>query len=96
MVGFDASSGDTLGVQNDVCDSYTVSYDLDNGILTTTDPVFPDKSCDGMYADEDNTERSELLGRALLDTQTMIEVSDDDVLTVTTGQNETLTFKRPV
>ena len=92
-IGFDASSDGILEVQHDLCDSYTTSYRLDNGILTTTDPEFPDVSCDGMYGDDNNAERSELLRRALLSTQTMVVVSDD-MLIATTGQNEVLTFER--
>jgi len=92
-VGIEIRPDGTLGVQHDLCGSYETSYELDNEILTTTDPVFPESSCDGLY---ENTERSELVKRVFLDSQTMVEVSEDHVLTVTTGQNETVMFDRVV
>ena len=93
-VGIEIRPDGTLGVQHDLCASYEAAYSLDNAILATTDPVFPDVSCDGFYDDVDGAERSELLRRAFLDSQTMVAVSADDVLTVTTGRNETLMFER--
>ena len=87
------SSGGTLGVQHGLCESYQISFQLDNGILTTSDPVFPEGSCDGFYADVDNTERSELLRRTFLTAQTMITLADN-ALVVSTVQNESLRFER--
>ena len=97
-VGIDVRPDATLGVQHDLCASYEVSYLVDDGILTTADAVFPDVACDGEYADPDASERSALLERALLNTQTMVAVAGDDsgtdTLTVTTGNNEVLAFER--
>lgn len=73
---------------------WRASYRLDNSVLTTTGALAPAIACDGgPYDDVDNAERSELVERALFNTQTMVAVSDD-VLIVTTGGNETLAFER--
>ena len=97
-VGIDVRSDATLEVQHDLCGSYEVTYLVDDGILTTTDAVFPDVACAGEYADPDASGRGALLERALLNTQTMVAVSEDgsgaDTLTVTTGNNEVLAFGR--
>lgn len=45
-----------------LCDGYPNSCQLDNDVLSTSNPVFPELLCDGSFADEDHTERSELLG----------------------------------
>ena len=89
-------SSDTLRVTYSACDSVDATYRLDNGVLTTTDSMPPpgNVGCAGQYDDVDDPERSGLMRRALLDTQTMVAMSDDDVLTVTTGNNEVLVFDR--
>jgi len=92
-VGIAVPSIDTLGVSHGLCESYQITYRLDNDVLTTSNPVFPSNNCAAFYADVDNTERSELMARAFLNTQTLVVLSND-VLTVTTVQNETLEFSR--
>ena len=94
-VGASFSPDGLLAVQHDVCKDYEISYRLDNAVLTTMDLVEDlGDECDAEYADPDSNERSNLLGLALLNTQTMVAVSDDDVLSVTTGTNEVLVFER--
>jgi hypothetical protein len=94
-IGIAVSSNGTFGVQHGLCESYQISYRLNNDVLTTSDPVFPEIVCAGFHADTDNAERSELLRRTFLNTQTIIAVSIN-LLTVTTVQNETLIFERSV
>lgn len=88
------SSNDTIEVQYDACDSYQISYQLDNDVLTTSNPVDPEGgSCAAIYDDDDNSERSELMRLAFLNTQTLIAISMNS-FTVTTVQNEILIFDR--
>ena len=92
-IGISASSIETISVQHGLCENYQISYRLDNDVLTTLDPVFPDAGCAALYDDADNDERSELLARTFLNSQTLIAVSAN-LLTVTTITNEKLSFER--
>jgi len=92
-IGILVSSNAILGVQHALCGSYQITYQLDNGVLTTFDPVSPEFGCDAFFADPDNAERSDLLRRTFLNSQTMITLSDNS-LVVSTVQNELLLFER--
>jgi len=93
-IGLFVSSIESLTVSSGLCDSYQSSYQLDNDVLSTRDPIFPDVTCAGFYADEDNTERTELISITFLNSQTLINITNDG-LVVTTTNNETLNFMRP-
>ena len=91
-------ANEVLDVTADYCESFQVPYTVNDGVLTTTESITPEglPMCDAIDGDDDSLERSALMYRALLNTQTMVAVSDDDVLTVTTGTNEVLLFDRVV
>ena len=92
-IGISVSSIGTMAVTHGLCESYQISYRLESDVLNTLDPVFPDGSCTAFYDDADNDERSELVAGTFLISQTLIAVSDN-LLTVTTIQNEILNFER--
>ena len=89
-------ANEVLDVTADYCESFQVPYTVNDGVLTTTESITPEglPMCDAIDSDDDSLERSALMYRALLNTQTMVAVSDDDVLTVRTGTNEVLVFER--
>ena len=84
-----------LRVTTDACDGFEVPYTVSNSILTTAESIAPEQeaTCGATDDDAGVLDRGALLTRALLDTQTMVAVSDD-VLTVATGSNEVLVFER--
>lgn len=92
-IGLFVLSDDSLTVSSGLCENYLTSYQLDNDVLSTSNAVFPEGACTGFYGDADNTERSELLRRTFLNSQTLISVSNN-TLTITTLQNEDLQFQR--
>ena len=83
----------------DACDGFQVPWTITDSILTTAETtaelIAPEQeaTCGATDDDAGVLERGALLTRALLDTQTMVAVSDD-VLTVATGSNEVLVFER--
>lgn len=94
-IGLFVLSDESFIVASALCESYEISFRLDNDVLSTSNPIFPEEGCDASYIDEDNAERSELLTFTFLNTQTLIVLSSD-VLSVTTMENETLNFRRLV
>jgi len=93
VIGIDVSSANAISVRHALCGSYEINYQLNNNIVITTDPIYPEQACTGFYDDTDNDERSEILERAFLNTQTQISLNNG-VLAATKIRNETLNFVR--
>lgn len=92
-LGIIALSAESMQVQAGYCEYYEITYVIVNNVLKTSDPTSPEVSCAGMFGDVDNAERTALLWRTFLNSETLINLSDNSLI-VTTIQNEQLDFER--